>query len=97
MRNSAVFAVIVLTAVVGTAPAKTKKKAPVPKVFCNASFVSVQTYEGDPTGWIQRDYPSDYSAAIGVENRLKQWGRYTVVYPPQPVDLVFVVWKERPV
>ncbi len=97
MRNSVVLAVLVLMAIIGTAPAKTKKKAPVPKVFCNATLVSVQTYEGDPTGWIQRDYPLDSNAAIGVENRLKQWGRYTVVYPPQPADLVFVVWKERAV
>jgi len=69
----------------------------IPKLFCNAQYVSVQTYEGDPDVYLARQYPSDYDAAIGVQNRIDHWGRYRVIYPPstQPADLVFVVWKER--
>ncbi len=96
MRNGVLVAVLMLTAgIVGTAPAKTKKDPVVPKLFCNARFVSVQTYEGDADAYASREYPADYEAAIGVRDRIQRWGRYTVVYPPQPVDLVFVVWKER--
>jgi len=96
MRNGVLVAVFMLAAgIAETAPAKTKKEAVVPKLFCNARFVSVQTYEGDADAYASREYPADYEAAIGVRNRIQRWGRYTVVYPPQPPDLVLVVWKER--
>lgn len=69
----------------------------IPKLLCNAQYVSVQTYEGAPDVYLASEYPSDYDAAIGVQNRLQKWGRYTLIDPPstQSVDLVFVVWKER--
>jgi len=39
--------------------------------------------------------PDDYKAAVGVQQRIEKWGRYTLVYQPQQADLVWVVWKER--
>lgn len=95
MRNATLLAVLVLAGVVGTAPAKAKKEAQLSKLFCHAQYVYVQTYEGDPDAQVAREYPADYNAAVGVEQRLKRWGRYTLVYEQQQADLVWVVWKER--
>ena len=97
MRKGVLLAAVVLGGMAATAPAKTKKEAVIPKLFCNAQYVTVQTYEGDPDAWLARQYPSDYDAAIGVQNRIEHWGRYHMVYSPgaQSVDLIFVVWKER--
>jgi hypothetical protein len=99
MRNRVLVVAVVLGGIAAPAPAKAKKQKGevVPKVFCNAQFVKVQTQEGDPDVYLAREYPSDYNAAIGVQSRIDHWGRYRVVYPsdPNPVDLVFVVWKER--
>lgn len=65
-------------------------------MFCNARSASVQTYEGNLDNLsLARQYPSDYNAAIGVQDRIQRWGRYIVLDPPDQIDLVFVVWKER--
>ena len=95
MRNAVVVAGLVLFGVVGTAPAKTKKPASVSKLFCHAQYVYVQTYEGDPDSQTAREYPDDYNAAVGVQQRLQKWGRYKLVYEQQQADLVWVVWKQR--
>jgi len=97
MRNGVVLAAVALSGIAMTAPAKTKKEEVIPKLFCNARYVSVTTDEGDPDAYLAREYPSDYHAAVGVQDRIEQWGRYRVIYPPsvQAVDLIFVVWKER--
>jgi hypothetical protein len=97
MKRGIVLVFVVLGGITVTAPAKKKKEEGLPKLFCNAQYVKVQTQEGEPGPWLAAEYPSDYNAAVGVENRIEHWGRYTVIYQPSPqsVDLVFVVWKER--
>jgi hypothetical protein len=97
VRKSLLLLVFVFGGVVGTAPAKAKKEAPLSKAFCNAQYVHVQTYEGDLDPMSARQYPSDYDAMVGVQNRIERWGRYKLAdpLPSQPVDLIFVVWKER--
>lgn len=95
MRKSVLMLVLVLGGVVGTAPAKTKKEAPLSQIFCHARYVYVETYEGDPDAYIARNYPQDYDAATAVQERLERWGRYKLVYQQQQADLVWVVWKER--
>jgi hypothetical protein len=93
MRKSVLMLALVMGGVVGTAPAKTKKEAPLSQLFCHAQYIYVQTYEGDPlnpeVAWEDRD------AATAVQQWLERWGRYTLVYQPQQADLVWVVWKER--
>jgi hypothetical protein len=96
MRNSVLLLLLFLSGMMSTAPAKSKKEAPLPRLFCNAQYVSVTTWEGEPDAYLSREYPSDYNAAMGVQNRIEKWGRYHVVYETNPpVDLVFLVWKER--
>jgi hypothetical protein len=47
MRKSVLVLVLIFGGVVGTAPAKAKKEAPLSKMFCHAQYVYVETYEGD--------------------------------------------------
>jgi hypothetical protein len=97
MKSSVLVLAGMLGGLAAVAPAKTKKQEVIPKLFCSAQYVSVSTYEGDPNVYLANEYPSDYDAALGVQNRLEKWGRYRVMYSPmaQPVDLIFVVWKQR--
>ena len=94
MKKS-VFLLVVLGCAAATAPAKTKKEAPLSQLFCHAQYIYVETYEGDADVQVAREYPDDYKAAVGVQQRIEKWGRYTLVYQPQQADLVWVVWKER--
>jgi hypothetical protein len=93
MRKSALLLVLLLGALVATAPGKAKKEAPLSKMFCQAQYVYVQTYEGDTLN--RNVSQEDYDAATAVEQRIQRWGRYVLVYQQQQADLVWVVWKER--
>lgn len=93
MRKSVLVLVLIFGGVVGTAPAKAKKEAPLSKMFCHAQYVYVETYEGDTLN--RNVSQEDYDAAIAVQKRIQRWGRYMLVYEQQQADLVWVVWKER--
>ncbi|HTW48935.1 MAG TPA: hypothetical protein VMD92_13370 [Acidobacteriaceae bacterium] len=96
MRNSVFVVLLALVGVAATAPAKTKKEAGLSKLFCQARYAYVETYEGVPDARIAQEYPVDYDAAVGVQERLQKWNRYTLANEEQQADLVFVVWKARP-
>jgi hypothetical protein len=96
MRKTVLVVLMAMGGVVATAPAKTKKEAELSKLFCQARYVYVETYEGDLNPEIARQYPVDYDAAVGVEQRIQGWGRYKLASGQQQADLVFVVWKARP-
>jgi hypothetical protein len=91
MRKSVLVLVLIFGGVVGTAPAKAKKEAPLSKMFCHAQYVYVETYEGDTLN--RNVSQEDYDAAIAVQKRIQRWGRYMLVYEQQQADLVWVVWK----
>lgn len=93
MRRSVLLLVLFLGGVVGIAPAKAKKEPPLSKLFCNARYVYVTTYEGDALNPdVARE---DYDAATAVQQRIQKWGRYMLVDQQQHADLVFVVWAQR--
>jgi hypothetical protein len=69
--------------------AKKKKDVPLPQLFCQAQFVYVQGFDGDVTNPYLP--PEDRDAAEGLENRLQDWKRYTLVMNRNEADLVFVV------
>jgi len=96
MRRAVVVVLLALGGAGLTAPARTKKESSLPKLFCQARYVYVQTYEGALSAELEREYPADYNAAIGVEQRIQNWDRYKLVAGNQQADLVFVVWKARP-
>ncbi len=74
------------------AEAKNQKEN-IPAVFKNAVFVYVQAYNGDALN--PHVIPDDRDAIYRVEQGLKAWNRYSVVYDRDKADLVFLVRKGR--
>jgi hypothetical protein len=69
-----------------------KTKDP-PAIFRNAQFVQVVAYNGD--AFDPNVVPQDRRAIFDVEQQLKQWKRYGVVYERDRANLVFLVRKGR--
>ena len=96
MRMAMGLAVLMAAgALAGTAAAKSKKNKEVPQLFCQAQFVYVQTYEGDPLN--VNVVPEDRAAAQRVIEQLESWKRYKLVNEKSQADLVFVVRTGRAV
>ena len=74
------------------AEAKNQKET-LPAVFKNAVFVYVQAYNGDALD--SRVIPDDLDAIYRVEQGLKAWNRFSIVYERDKADLVFLVRKGR--
>jgi len=94
MKNSVELLVVMLSGVVGTAPAKTKKDPVVPKLFCQARFVYVETADGnvlDPNVLDPNVVAADRDVALALEEHLREWKRYTLVLRRDEADLVWVV------
>jgi hypothetical protein len=70
-----------------------KQKVDLPAVFKNAQYVDVESYDGDASN--PRVILDDRNAIYNVEQRLKDWHRYAVVYERDRADLVFLVRKGR--
>jgi hypothetical protein len=70
-----------------------KQKVNLPAVFKNAQYVDVEAYDGDASN--PRVIPDDRKAIYNVEQGLKDWHRYAVVYERDRADLVFLVRKGR--
>jgi len=85
---------LLLAASVMAAPNVYQSKVPsFPKTLTNARYVYVASYDGDqfdPNLW-----PNDRAAIANVQDALRQWGRYVVVYHPQDADMILVV-QSRP-
>jgi hypothetical protein len=76
------------------ADAKAKnQKADLPAVFKNAQYVYVEAYAGDALN--PKLVPDDRTAIYNVEQGLKDWRRYAIVYQRDRADLVFLVRKGR--
>jgi hypothetical protein len=69
------------------------QKAELAAVFKNAQFAYVEAYRGDEFN--PNLVPDDRQAISQVEQGLKDWKRYTVVYQRDRADLVFLVRKGR--
>jgi hypothetical protein len=89
MKIRGLVVLLAVSGAVAAAPAKNKKEAPVPQLFCQAHNVYVQTANGDPQG--PGVSPADRAAANALIAQLTDWKRYTVVTDPQQADLVWVV------
>jgi hypothetical protein len=89
LGNSVALLLVALPAV---APAKTKK-SDVPAVFRNATYVYVESPDGD----LYRPgvYPEDREAIADVQDALRGWNRYTLTTRRDQAELVFVVRKGR--
>jgi hypothetical protein len=78
--------------IVTDARAKNQKET-LPAVFRNAVFVYVRAYNGDALN--PHVIPDDRDAIYRVEQGLKAWNRYSIVYERDRADLVFLVRKGR--
>jgi hypothetical protein len=65
------------------------KQRPLPKLVLNAKYVLVTTRFG--VGPTFRITTENRHAVADVQNAIRQWGRYTLVYTPEAADLIFLV------
>lgn len=85
---------LVLLLLLPSAIAKDKDKSQLPKLVVVAKYVLVTTYSGDqPSN--PRMMPDDRQAMGDVQDAIKDWGRYIVVYRAKDADLIILVRKGR--
>lgn len=62
-----------------------------PQLVVNARFVYVTTYEGNQ--FSPNLLPEDRQAVSDVQEALRKWGKYIVVYRPEEADIILAVQK----
>ena len=70
-----------------------KNKTILPTMVVNARYVYVTSYYGSQ--FSARSFPDDRQAISDLEDGLKKWKRYIVVYKAEQADLVLLVRKGR--
>lgn len=75
-----------------TATAATSVPA-MPRIFANARFVYVTSYDGDQFN--PRVLPEDRDAIGRVQEAIHKWGKLIVVYRPEEADIILAV-QSRP-
>jgi hypothetical protein len=71
-----------------------KDKPSFPQMIVKAKFVLVTTYFGDNIA-DARVPPADRQAVIDVQDAIRDWGRYTLVYERKAADLIILVRRGR--
>jgi hypothetical protein len=71
-----------------------KDKSSFPKQIVIAKYVLVTSYFGDNLA-DSRVPPLDRQAVIDVQDAIRDWGRYTLVYDRKAADLIILVRKGR--
>lgn len=71
-----------------------KDKNSFPKQIVAAKYVMVTSYFGDNVA-DSRIPPMDRRAMIDVQDAVREWGRYTLVYERKAADLILLVRKGR--
>jgi hypothetical protein len=90
LRISALLSLVLLL----VPSTEAKDKSQLPKLVVTARFVLVTTYFGDQPA-SSRIMPDDLQAVGDVQDSIKKWGRYTVVYRREDADLILLVRKGR--
>jgi len=62
-----------------------------PGTLVNARYVYVTSYDGDEFNF--NILPEDRQAIADVQDAVREWGHYTVVYRPQDADMILAVQK----
>lgn len=60
-----------------------------PGILKNARYVYVTSYDGNE--FSNNVLPEDRQAIANVENGIRDWGKYTLVYEPWQADMIVVV------
>src|SRR5581483_3978330 len=92
MKRAIVFTLFVLLAGLAV-QAQTKPVPPIPEIMAHARWVYVTSWDGPQ--FSSRVLPEDRAAVGDVQNALRSWGKYGIVFEPQQADLVIVV-QRRP-
>ena len=71
-----------------------KDKASFPKMIVKAKYVLVTSYFGDDLA-DSRVPSADRQAVIDVQDAIRDWGRYTLVYERKAAELIILVRKGR--
>lgn len=71
-----------------------KEKPAFPTFIVNAKYVLVTTYFGDNLA-DSRVPPADRQAVIAVQDAIRDWGRYSLVYERKHAELIILVRKGR--
>ncbi len=71
-----------------------KDPGTLPKQVVHARYVLVTTYFGENLA-NARISPEDRQAVIDVQEAIRKWGRYTLVYEKENADLILLVRKGR--
>ena len=91
-RVWAVFCLMTLAAGMALAAPNTSSAVqPFPKTLINARYVYVTSYDGNEFN--PNILTDDRHAIVDVQNALKDWGRYIVVYDPEQADMIVAVQK----
>jgi hypothetical protein len=95
VKRFLVFALLLLCAVSAVASPHVgqSKVLPFPKTLTNARYVYVASYDGDQ--FDPNLLPDDRAAIANVQDSLRQWGRYVIVYRAQDADMILLV-QSRP-
>ena len=95
MRRLVVSALVLFFILVtGVAVAQRPQEQIMPKLITHATWVYVTSYDGaDPNPRIS---PEDLQAISNVQDALKQWGKYKLVYRPEAAEIVILVHTSRP-
>ncbi|MDP9263359.1 MAG: hypothetical protein M3O85_03445 [Acidobacteriota bacterium] len=89
-RFSALLAIFVFLACATALPkSKPRPEQVMPQLVANARFVYVTSYDGP--SWSAKVLPEDRQAVSDVQDALRKWGKYTVVYEPEQADLILAV------
>lgn len=74
-------------------PTETQPGLIFPKTLTNARYVYVAAFDGDEFN--PNLLREDRAAIVNVQDALRQWGRYVIVYRPQDADMIIRV-QSRP-
>lgn len=83
------FIVLLLAVVAISAFAKKKEKQELPDQVLAARYVYVTGWHGNELQF--RSLSEERNAIFAVQNAVKSWGRYHVVYRPEEADIMLVV------
>ncbi len=86
-RYSAVLGLLLLGALSALAAPNVypSKALSFPKTLTNARYVYVAAFDGDEFN--PNLLPEDRAAIVNVQDALRQWGRYVIVYRPEDADI----------
>src|SRR5580704_13929412 len=92
-RTYTFLLILALTATMALAAPRQKSSAPnippFPGTLVNAKYVYVTSYDGDEFN-VNLD-PDDRRAITTVQDAIRNWGKFTLVYKPQEADVVLMV------